>query len=323
MYHLLSDWSQCKVTGYPFWKVHDDDLELVLNEEPVHVAIDACRIDYNKLQYQGSITGRIIYSAAVDSIMFLSVDYRQEDLSAHAYKQLPNRALYVMLIDPRRQSVSVSDVYEFRTHVRPTRHLVWRVGWKGLNRAGSIQRKGPEEEQGFCSPRAALTCSVSLLRATKGCYSISSWLKSKLDMQDNPQDTLGTQAVREYLSLHESLERVMTVQKAEGHLSAASDIHRRKYYWAWVYKTLKHGAEAMYSTRWRFPEHMVLSSKLIKKCVCSSQRHAFFRVGVQDVPDLIGDQSMWYVASEIYPVLPTYHLVDDLMTPIITETIQE
>lgn len=59
---LMSCWIDLrKVYGHPMWSVTDDEIEMIVNEGPAHIAMDPCKVRYDLLRFQGNITGRRQY----------------------------------------------------------------------------------------------------------------------------------------------------------------------------------------------------------------------------------------------------------------------
>ncbi|KAL4125917.1 hypothetical protein QTP88_010154 [Uroleucon formosanum] len=75
IYTFLSHFLNClwdkKVRGYPHWSIEDDEIEMVINEGPACVAMDECKISYDMLRFQSSMTGRPSYKPDPHSTLYI------------------------------------------------------------------------------------------------------------------------------------------------------------------------------------------------------------------------------------------------------------
>lgn len=99
LYHLLMDWTACKISGYPRWDVCDDDLEMALIKGPICIDVDACRLSYNKLQFQGGITGRIHHKTKARGVLFTHLQLSTETDTKITLGRLPTQIVYIRLHD--------------------------------------------------------------------------------------------------------------------------------------------------------------------------------------------------------------------------------
>lgn len=179
LYHLLSDWTEASIREHPHWPIKDDDIELVLNEGPIHISTDSCRISYNKLEFQGNITGKRIYHP--DSTNVLSVFVEGLNVESRPILQhLPEGSYILYLRDYRagHQPVHVISNVQSPTRTRPNQ--VWSVGMIGQSSIASTVFHGPLRRDGFSGLGSALKFSLSHISKIKGCYRMTAWIKSRL-----------------------------------------------------------------------------------------------------------------------------------------------
>lgn len=83
LYHVLMDWTCRKIRGHPWWSACDDDLELSLNKGPTHIALDTCKISYDKLRFQGNLSGRSDYNTSAPNNLFIFLTKRPDTYYRH------------------------------------------------------------------------------------------------------------------------------------------------------------------------------------------------------------------------------------------------
>lgn len=155
----------------------------MLNEGPSSVELDDCRLSYDKLRFQGNITGRENYKVMPSGSLFVELPQVSTHRESQAWR-LAEEGCWVLLCMGASDLVPFG-AYTYRSRVRGRDDQLW-VGMQRVHATLSIPAEhrgdamGCPPGAGFCKADDAVTYLSRLLEATLGCYSLRTWTSTKL-----------------------------------------------------------------------------------------------------------------------------------------------
>lgn len=297
--HLLTCLWGKRVKGYPHWQISDDEVELVINEGPTCVAMDECKLSYDLLRFQASMTGRMAYKCDPRSTLYVVTTRYTRWQELTMWPLIPLGCMVIIEHDTRRPFPPVRVYRMVRVLVRTGHSKVWIVGRKQdvfswSNSEGHIE--GPAPDTGFGSIREAMSYVRESLEPILGCYSIDSWLKTRLQISCMQRAGLEQAIEQEYLRVYSTLMKLVPYDQANSGGAGLKKTARDLAYWSWVAMCGREGPERMASRVWTLTSHVRLHRASYCVCHCTGRRCGVWGEPLCNISTICRDQWMWYAA---------------------------
>lgn len=252
LYHYLYGLSQGKIHGHPHWELSDDDIEMTLNEGPECIALDKCKISYDKLRFQGNITGRRNYTPQDGRCVYVHVETLPQDEYIVWMKHYKTGSVIITPRDTRNHPPLPGTIATVRPVSRTGYYMVWDVG-----RVGESSLTSPPIELGhpicvgFCSPKAALMYSRIAVDSIEECYGVLAWLQTHISTEEVSPIGVEGGVNEEYMRAHTAYHASHAdLSDTDSCITSLTSILKAMIYWSWVYTCGCEGPEFMYVRTW-------------------------------------------------------------------------
>ncbi|KAL4125915.1 hypothetical protein QTP88_010152 [Uroleucon formosanum] len=303
IYTFLSHFLNClwdkKVRGYPHWSIEDDEIEMVINEGPACVAMDECKISYDMLRFQSSMTGRPSYKPDPHSTLYIITTRARRWQDNPAWDNVPLGCMVVADHDARTPFPPVCVYNLTRVVIRTGYSQVWIVGRRQERFSWANTRtavRGPDIDTGFGSVREAMSYVRASLEPVRGCYSIDSWLRAHLTVSGATREDLVQAVEREYMVRYSSLTHLTRLNEIGSNRAGLTKVAHDLVYWSWVALGGREGPERVVGNTWMLDSHVAWRRGGYAVCHCAVAGCGDWMGSLSSVHAISEDQWMWYAA---------------------------
>lgn len=157
---------------------------------------------------------------------------------------------------------------------------------------------------GFSSAREALEYACESTINFSGCYSLMTWVSTKLSEHVSSRRSLHNAVDNMYKT---SYRRLTSIRHDSGQrMNLTSSVMSELLYWSWVHMCGVHSPDIVATHSWRARGHVSLRGDHYKICLCSIETCTRVEFAERHWSRILKDQWIWYTVWRSYGAVEPY-----------------